>query len=362
MSKTIGVGIIGLDHWYWALAAAYATKLNENAELLYVSDPCEEKAERISKVYSAKNWCTDYNNILHDSNVSAVIITTTTAEHTKVAMASARAGKDILVGKPIARTLADADEIIRTAKKNNVLLMSMSGSQMFSSAVQKAQHLLKEKVIGSPYAGYLSWRAMPALREPGVEDPGWFIDPAKVAGGAFMDHAIYSAALCQYFFDSDAVRVYAEMGKFLYKNYDLEDHGLALVRLRNGAMITLEATWTAPETHHLYTIIGTDGQITISGQNLTVWSKKPPYTDPTTFDLRPRPLAYSRTYAQASIPTPPISADQRAMMNYFIDCVVKRTDPVPTAENARAALEVCLAAYESSRTGRPVSLPLETNT
>jgi len=353
----IGIGIIGLDHWYWALGCAYNIAINPNAELMAISDPDEEKAKKIARVYGAKTYYADYHDLLENPGVEAVIITTTTVMHPDVAIAAAEAKKDILVGKPIARTLKEADKIIDASRKANVKLMAMAAGPLPEDPVKK---LIEEGAIGVPFAAHFSLLAIPPLREPGIDEPGWFVDPRKAAGGGFIDHAVYDIALLRSYFGSEVERIYAEMGKFIHKDYEVEDHGMALLKFRNGSVATVESSFTATtESHSRKVIMGTEGEIEIGSDFISIWGKKEPYRQKVIIKTTSPPPVFSRTYAEIPVPTPPFALVYKPMVDEFIACIKENRKPILTGEDARAVLEICLAAYESVRKGKSVNLPLE---
>lgn len=359
-----GIGIIGIDHWYWALGCAYAINLNPDAELIAfaASDPTapeSKRVETIANVYKAKTWYEDYRELLENPEVDAVIITSTTSQHTSLAKAAAEAGKDILLGKPIARTLKEADQIIEVTKKAKVKLMVLDCPERNSDI----KELLDKGTIGKPYLAHNYLLAIPPFAKPGIVDPGWFADPYKASAGGFIDHAVYQAGVMRWFFGSEAETVYAQMGKFEFKDWDIEDHGLALVRLKDHSIVTLEASNTAPGFSHGRTlIIGTEGEIEITHKPRTVsiWTKNGPASKRRVIENVPPAQLYSRAFAEIPVPTPPYAEGYRPMLDQFVGYLVEDKDPYFTGEDSRASLEICLAAYLSAGTGEVVRLPLKT--
>ena len=355
--KKKGIAIIGLDHWYWAYGCAYGIALNPKAELIAICDTNEEKAKKMANIYGAKKHYRDYKELLEDLEVDAVIITTSTDMHDEVAVAAAKAGKDILVGKPISRTLQGADRIIKEAEKAGIKLMAIAAAPSRGDRVKK---LIDEGIIEKPYMIHSNLLAIPPLCEPGVDKPGWFADPHKASGGGFIDHAIYAVGKLRWYFNSEVKRVYSEMGKFVYKDWDVEDHGIAILRFENGAIATLEATFTAPDrTHGAMMIIGTEGEIETKGGKISIWSKKDPYKERQTFEILPPNSVYDRTYAEIKVPTLPEAAEFKPTVDEFVNYIITDKEPLGTPQDARIALEVCLAAYESLKTGGVVELPLK---
>jgi len=353
----VGIGIVGLDHWYWALGCAYNTAINPDAELIAIAHPNEGEAKRVSTIYGAKTYYTDYHTLLENPKIDGIVVTTTTRMHSSVAMAAAKAGKDVLVGKPIARTLKEADQIIEASEKAGIKLMAMAAGPLPGDPVKK---LIDEGAIGRPFAAHFSLWAIPPLRAPGIDEPGWFTLPQEAAGGAFIDHAIYDVALLRGYFGSEVDRVYAEMAKFIHKTYEVEDHGVAILRFRDGSVATVESSFTASvQSHGRRIVVGTDGEIETERNMISIWGKKEPYRQKTFVETIPSEPVFSRTYVEIPVPTPPFASGYKPTIDEFVACIREDREPATTGKDARAVLEICLAAYGSIKEGRPVKLPLE---
>lgn len=355
MKKTIGFGIIGEDHWYWACGCAYGIATNPQTRLVGIAGVNHTLAKKIAEAYKAENYYKDYKKLLDNPEVDAVIITTTTDRHTSVAMEAAESRKDILLGKPVARTLAEADKIIAAAKKNKVKLMCI-GTKL--SQPEPALKYIKDGTIGKPYAAHASLYAIPPLAAPGQNEPGWFVDSSKVAGGGFIDHAVYLIGRLEEYFNATVSRIYAEMGKYRSKNLQVEDHGIALARFSNDSIATIEATFTAPvKSYNRMHIIGTEGEIELKGSTMRISSRKSQYRDViTTVEQMPPNPALDDTFLNVPVPVPLV--DGSFLIGEFTQCILQDKDPVGSGKVARRHLEVCLAAYKSIEIGSPVSIPL----
>lgn len=355
----VGIAIIGLDHWYWALGCAYGIALNPNADLTAIADSKKKEAEQIGKIYGARTSYTDYHDVLNNPEVDGVVITTTTNLHAKIAQEAAEAGKHILIGKPIARSLHEADMIIETAKNAGVKLLPMAAGPLAGDYVLE---LINDGKIGKPFAAHSSMLAIPPLRAPGINEPGWFVDPLKTAGGGFIDHAVYDIALLRKYFKSEVDTIYAEMGKFKHKDYNVEDHGIAIVRFRDRSIATVEASFTsATESHGRKIIIGTEGEIETRPGSVSIWSTRESGGQRVTIETMPSNAVFARNYVEKPIPSPPFAEGYRPTVDEFIDCISKNRNPSLTGYDARAVLEACLAAYKSTETGAPVKLPLKSD-
>lgn len=149
------------------------------------------------------------------------------------------------------------------------------------------------------------------------------------------------------------------MGRFKHKDYDVEDHGIAMVRFKDRSIATVEASFTsAIQSHDRKIIIGTEGEIEIGHGMISIWSTKEKEGQRILIETMPPNLVFARNYVEKSIPTPPFAEGYRPTVDEFIDCIHTNRNPSLTGYDARAVLEACLAAYESIETGTPVKLPL----
>lgn len=355
-TKKMGIGIIGLDHWYWALGCAYATALTPEASLVAVADRDEAWAREVAQVYGAERWYGAYEELLANPEVEAVLITTTTAMQDEVGIACAQAGKNILIGKPISRTLKGTDSILQAVRDNGVRMMALGAGPNPGDPIKV---LIDEGAIGRPIAVYDSIRAIPPLRAPGVREPGWFADPQQAAGGAFIDHAIYAVGVLRKYFNSEVVSVYAEMAKLVLTGWNVEDYGIAFLKFQNEAIATVESTFCGTvQTTSSMLVTGTEGEIEQRGGQLIVLGKNAPYQNRRIVEFLPESKVFT-PFEELSVPEPPYASGYKPVIQDFIQRVTTGQEFVNTGKDARIGLEVCLAAYQSVATGAPVHLPLE---
>ena len=161
------------------------------------------------------------------------------------------------------------------------------------------------------------------------------------------------------YFDSEVVSVYAEMSKFVLTDWDVEDYGIAFLRFQNGAVATVESTFGGTiQTVSSMVVTGTEGEIEQRGGELIILGKNAPYQNPNIVQFLSENKVY-KTFEELSVPEPPYAAGYKPVIEDFIQRVTTGQEFLNTGEDARAGLEVCLAAYQSVATGAPVHLPLE---
>jgi len=353
--RQLRIAIIGLDHWYWAMGSARAVALNPETELAAIVANDRDQAKATASVYGAEWWGIDSAPVLADPQIDAVVITGTTASHDELATQAAAAGKHILIGKPISRTLTGADRIIQAARSNDVRLVCFGAGPNPGDPVKA---LVDQDIIGEPYAVTSSVRAIVPLRAPGVAEPGWFVDATQAAGGAFIDHAIYAAAMLGMFFGSTVESVHAEMRKMVHKEWTVEDWGVAFLRYKNGAMGTVESTFGhTPYGINMMVVTGPKGEIERRGAQITMTTQGPPYNNPHTINRLP-PNPFYRTIEDHRAPAIGNAAVAADMITEFVEVIRTGRETLNSPEAAREGLEVCLAAYKSVEIGAPVRLPL----
>ena len=360
----IGLAVIGLDHWYWALGCAYNISSNSKADLVAIAHTDAQELRQIAKIYGAKEYTTDYHEVLDNPEVKGVIITSTTDMHSTIAIEAAQSGKDILIGKPIARSLKEADQIISATEKAGVKLFPMASGPLPGDYVLK---IIEDGRIGEPFSALCSMLAIPPLRSPGINEPGWFVDMNRSPGGAFIDHAIYDIALLRRYFNSEVNSVYAEMSKFKNKHYEVEDYGVALLRFKNGAIASVESSYSAiTQSHSRKTIVGTAGEIEVrrnmlsdGSSMISIWGKQERDGQKVVIENYPPEPVFTRNYVEKAIPLPPYAIAYRPTLDEFVNCILENRNPCSTGIDARNVLEICLAAYESVKLNAPVRLPLQ---
>ena len=350
--KPLRLALIGLHNHYHAIPFADALgKGIDGLELVAVSDEREWLVKDFAEKRLKGDWTSDSLALIARKDIDAVIITSYTSAHAEQVEAAAAYGKHVLLDKPIATTLADADRIVAASSKVKILLAYLL---RFLPAYREAIKAVQDGAVGKLVSGFYSIR-VPAdfiKDHPGADHLGWYADPIKGGGGGFLDHGVHFTDFFRWFFQSDPVSVVSTIGNLTYPDLGTEDYGIATYTLESGALVTVESTWhaggwfaplTSPDRA---TINGTRGEIELHYQ-------KSPQIEIQGVDDPWRQRRYvdytgSERYEDC----------YRNLLIEFRDVIGEDRDPVPGAADGRAALEMILAAYEANRTGKRTTFPL----
>ncbi len=346
------LGIAGLHNHYHAYPFAdQISKGIDGVRLVAVADERRELAKSFGEKYCDGDWTTDYAQMIQRDDIDAVIITSYTSAHADHVELAAAAGKHVLLDKPIATTLADAQRIVEAGKSVKIMLAYLL---RYLPAYRQVFAAVEEGAVGDLVSGFYSIR-FPAgfiKDNPDADDQGWYRDPIKGGGGGFIDHGVHFTDFFRWFFKSEAATVTAHIGSLTYKNLGVEDYGIATYTLENGAIVTVESTWHAPDyfgplsSPDHASLSGTRGEIELHYQKspqTEIQGVEEPWVGRRYFDFVGEDR-YERCY--------------RDLVVAFTEAIRDDHEPSPNAVDGYKALEWILGAYESHRTGQRISFPL----
>jgi len=349
MTRTWGVGILGLGHWYSAYVLARTLPEYPKAELRAAAWHHRQRLDTFATTFGV-DASDSYDALLARSDIDIVHIAAPVAEMAELAVRSAQAGKHIILGKPMAMNLAEADRIVEAVEQSGVMCLPAQSNTRLRVADLKGR--VDRGEIGEIAVIHQTCRWSIAEDWIGSGVPGWFADPAQVPGGAFIDEGIYWVDVFRWLTGSEIVQVDARMANLVHKDIAVEDWGLGTFTFANGVIATLEASWTinaprrsgpSPKQNSVVRteIVGTRGEI------IDQWFRSPGRAilaagaPDWVFERQPE------TFFAPGVPFP---------LTHLIDALeADRATPV-TVREARTTFAAAMAAYESARTGRPVHL------
>ena len=333
----LGAGIVARYH-------AQAIAQTEGARLVAVSRSDAARAAESAAEFGVP--CeTSLEALLARPDVDAVCVCTPSGQHAAQAVAAARAGKHVLVEKPMALTLADADAMIAAAHAAGVRL-GVAFQRRTEPVYQAVHQAMASGALGTPVMGAAS---VPYFRSQEYYQSGaWRGTWAEDGGGALMNQGIHLADLLLWFM-GDVAEVSARSATLAH-SIEVEDGVAASLRFRSGALGALYATTSAaPGFPHRIEVYGTQGGVQVEGEAAVRWHTGTPPPE----GLQPGGVAAAGSGAS---PTGlPLTGHVRLLRD-FVAAVREGRDPLVTGEEGRRSLALVLAVYESARTGRPVEV------
>lgn len=341
----VGTGMIAQFH-------AQAIGAIPHAKLVGCFDMAAERAD----AFAEETGCTPYaqlEEMLANPEIEVVTVCTPSGAHRDPAVAAANAGKHLLVEKPLEITLARCDEIIRACEQNGVQLGAILPSR-FSPANLALKQAIDQGRFGKLTLGdtYVKWWRSQEYYDSGGWRGTWALD----GGGAYMNQAIHNVDLL-YWFMGDVEHVCGLTATLAHERIEVEDTGAAVVRFKNGAIGTLEATTSAyPGLLKKTEIHGTEGSAIIEQDSILLWDFQE--SRPEDDELREKYGASSETTGGAADPKAISFVGHQRQFEDFLASVEKGETPLIDGYEGRKSVELILAIYQSSWEGKRITLPL----
>jgi predicted dehydrogenase len=320
---------------------------NPNVQLAGYYDLNQERAAELARKYGGKAF-TSYQDLLADKTIDAVSVCTANTSHAEITIAALKAGKHVLCEKPMATTLVECEDMVKTAKESGKFLM-IGHNQRLAKAHVKAKELIASGLIGE----IVSFRT--TFGHPGPEtwsvDPGkntWFFDKNRAAMGAMADLGIHKTDLIHFLTGQTIVETTARLTTLDKRDASgaligVDDNALCIYRLNGGAIGSMTVSWTFYGAEDNSTVIyGTQGIMRI-------------YDDPAyaikVFTRAGETILYDIDNIQTND-----KQTKSGVIELFVDCLVNDREPEISAAEVLKSMRVVFASIESSRTGRAVAV------
>lgn len=346
MRDTIRYGIIGCAGVGTSIHAP-AVKTAEGAELVACCDMVEDAAREFADEHDTEAWHTDVTEMVEDSEVDAVSVCTPSGTHTELAIEVMEAGADVLCEKPLDVFADRIDSMIKASDEADALLAGVFQHRL-DPAARFARETITEGVLGRPMLGdtTVKW-----FRSQDYYDASGWRGTRKMDGGVLMNQAIHSIDLLQWMMGDVAV-VHAMIDT---TERDMECENVATINLefKNGAHGTIEATTAVKGGASRIELNGTEGSISLSENSLSSYvigvedRKESHYSAAT--DDRTETIDIDGYESEAGI-------GHEGVIQDFVDALQEEREPMVPAREARKAVDIILAAYESAETGKEVQL------
>lgn len=341
----IGCGRIATNH--------IKAVLNNKLELVAVCDVLPEKMEALLAKHGLENdeailRYTDYKQMVEEHpEIQLISIATESGLHAEIALYCIDHNINLIIEKPMAMSMTDAEEIIRRAEAQHVKV-SACHQNRFNIAVQKLRKAVESGRFGKLSHGsiHVRWNRNKDYYTQAPWRGTWAQD-----GGALMNQCIHGIDLLRWMMGSEVVSVYGQTRRQLHSYLEAEDLGMAVVTFKNGAVATIEGTTNVyPQNleETLY-VFGEFGTVKLGGKstnNIDVWD----FADETDADKENKGLeeAASNVYGNG----------HTSLFADVVEAIEQERQPYVDARAGRDALEMVLAIYKSAAEGKAVNLPL----
>lgn len=340
----IGCGRISPNH----IAAAKANKLDIVAICDVNPLNMEDKKLKFELGDSVKQYV-DYKEMLTEEKPELVAIATESGKHAQIALNCIEAGTNLIIEKPIALSLEDADRIIERAEAKDVKVCACHQNR-FNKSIQKIRDAVEKKRFGRMFYGtaHIRWCRDYEYYHRAPWRGTWEQD-----GGALMNQCIHNIDLLRWMMGDEITEVVGMTDRLNHDYIEAEDLGIALVKFANGAYGIIEGTTdiypkNLEETLYLF---GEKGTVKAGGQSVNVieeWNFSDMLDDPEVVkkqyhEAPPNVYGFGHT---------PLYAD-------VIEAIREDRAPYVDARAGKRALELVLAIYQSAATGSVVKLPMQ---
>lgn len=344
MPRNAKFAVIGLGTWGELHARALAEY--PGAELAAVCDISELRARLVAHATGARMYYTNAASLLEDESITAICIATPDYAHKEVALAAAKAGKHLLVEKPLATTEEEAQAIVEAARRAGVMLM-VNFHHRWHPAFAAAREAVVDGRVGAPMLLYCRWSH--SLELP-TRELNW---PSRTSVAWFAGtHAVDAVRwLC----GDEVVRVYASSGSAVLDPMGIAtpDFYTAQLEFARGAVATVECCWTLPpggpsKSDIRGELVGAQGALYFDASHHRTLEQytRTGLSGPTAYpDVGMAPIVHGRCTGAAV-----------ESVRHFADCVLHDRPPAVTGEDGLAVTRIVAAIHHSAVSRQPVLL------
>lgn len=318
-----------------------------DAEVVAVYGRSEKSAKAFAEQHNIPYWSNDIDKLLEEVETDVIDICLPNYLHYDACLKAAKAKRHIIIEKPLALTLEQADEMIAVCKENNRLLM-YAEELCFAPKYERVRALVDNGAVGNVYM------LKQAEKHSGPHSE-WFYKKETAGGGVMMDMGCHALAWFRWMNKNNPVKsIYADM-KTVYHNKitDCDDNTIVIVEFENGVTCIAEDSWAKhggmDDRIEVYGDAGVSYADLFRGNAALTYSEKG-------YDYAMEKAGSSQGWS-FTVFEEAFNQGYPHELAHFIHCVRTGEKPLVTGEDGRAVLEMIYAAYESAGSGKKVSLP-----
>ncbi len=345
--KQVGVGIIGSQ--FVSTIHAESLRACPSADIRAVASPTAGNAKAFAERFGIPRHFTDYRQMLAMPEIDMVVVGAPNDVHCQIALDAAAAGKHLVMEKPLALNLVEADRMIAACREAGVKLM-YAEELCFAPKYVRLKQLLESGALGRP-------TLVKQSEKHDGPHAAHFWDVERSGGGVTMDMGCHAIEFFRWMLGRPQIKsVYAQMSTSVHGARTRgDDNAILILEFEGGATAIAEESWTKPggmddraEVHGSEGVAYAD---LLHGNAIVTYSS-------VGYDYAVEKAGSTRGWS-FTIYEEAWNYGFHGEMAHFVDCVQNDRIPVVTGDDGREVLETIFAAYESARTGRKVMLPFE---
>ncbi len=331
--KQISVGIVGLGYWGPNWLRNFAGL--ESCDLSWGCDHAKDRVAKFSRQYPATKFTTKFEDLLQDELLDAIVIATPTASHLPLAAAALKAGKHVLIEKPMTLTGKESDELVALAKKHKKQLL-VDHTFAYTAAVTKIKDIVESKSLGSLL----------------------YFDSTRINLGLIQkdsnvlwDLAVHDLTILSAIADLSDVTELMAIGSKHYGAH-VEDAHLHLT-FKTGLAAHIHVSWLSPVKMRRTLIAGRKAMITYDdiepSEKIRFYDKGIDHDT-----TKPDPFFPKYRSGDISIPALPLTEALTTEAAHFIDCIRSKAKPRVSGEDGATLVKILELADESLEKNKPV--------
>jgi predicted dehydrogenase len=324
----VKLGVVGCGYWGPHLIRNFSQI--DSTDLCYICDIDEKRMEPIKKTYPSIKVITQYNEMLQDPEVDAIVIALPVAKHYSVAKDALLHNKHVLIEKPMTANIKEAEELIKIAKEKNKVLM-VDHLLEYEEAINKIKEIIKSGELGNIYYIRADWLNL-GLLQPDVD--------------VIWDLATHVISVINYLFDMEPLSLSADGGAYIRK----EIMEIAYIHMKFPKDITayITVSWLEPKKTKNIIIIGSKKLLVYDlinkEEQIKIYDKGIDLTK-NLEDIK----EFKINYKYGDIYSPNIKAVEplKNMCLHFVDCIINKKNPRSGGESGLRVIKILESVEES---------------
>ncbi|TRO54940.1 Gfo/Idh/MocA family oxidoreductase [Candidatus Bathyarchaeota archaeon] len=313
--KKLGTAVIGTGFWGKNHARVYSEL--ESTELVAICDVNRERAKTVADQFDVKAY-TNNSRMLKNEDIEAVSVCTWSTKLAEEALKALKAGKHVLVEKPMATHTKQAEKLLEVAENSN-LHLTVGFLMRFIPGLRHIREAIENKKIGE----FVCATAKRVSQ--------W---PERIGDvGVVKDTAIHDIDVMRYISKEDPIGVYAKTGSMRHREF--EDYAQIMLAYEDGKSAFIESNWLTPYKTRTLTVTGSDAIMRLDYMTQELWIEEPKE------NLQPRYLWKE-----------PLKLE----LLHFADCILEKKKSLITGIDGLKALQIAEAALRSSAKNRVIKL------